>query len=132
MSEVRATTISNKAGTGPATLTGQSAAKAYGHLVGSGTPAYQSPSLNLSSVTDNGTGDFTHNFTNAMSNTTFTCLFTGTANKGIDTIGVTAFADNNGTNAEFTASSARMATIDTAGTPGDSDYSGMTVFGDLA
>jgi len=39
MSEIRATTISNAAGTGPITLTGQSAAKAWVNFNGTGTVA---------------------------------------------------------------------------------------------
>lgn len=65
MSEIRATTISNAAGTGPATLTGQSAAKAWFDLDGTGTAALND-SFNVSSVTDNGTGDYTLNFSNSF------------------------------------------------------------------
>lgn len=61
-------TISDAAGTGPATLTKQSAAKAW--LYGTSAAAV-SDSLNISSGTDNGTGDYTYNYTNAMSNTTY-------------------------------------------------------------
>lgn len=65
MSEIRATTISDSAGTGPITLTGQSAAKAWLN--------YNHPSnivresFNVSSVTDNATGHFTKNYTSNMS-----------------------------------------------------------------
>jgi len=56
MSEIRATTISDLTGTGPATLTGQSAAKAWaGITYSAGTPSV-AQSLNVSSITDNGTG----------------------------------------------------------------------------
>lgn len=65
MSEIRATTISDLAGTGPATLTGQYAAKAWVNFDGTGTVAIRG-SGNVSSVTDNGTGDYTINFTAAM------------------------------------------------------------------
>jgi len=65
MSEIRATTISDLAGTGPATLTGQYAAKAWVNFDGTGTVAIRA-SGNVSSITDNGTGDYTVNFTTAM------------------------------------------------------------------
>jgi len=56
MSEIRATTISDLVGTGPVTLTGQSAAKAYGLFDqrGSvlGTATAGADSLLISSVTD--------------------------------------------------------------------------------
>ena len=57
-------TIADKAGTGPVALTKQSAAKAWGHFEGS--DATLDDSFNTSGLTDNGTGDFSANFTNSM------------------------------------------------------------------
>ena len=65
MSEIRATTISNAAGTGPITMTGQYAAKAWVNFNGTGTVAIRE-SGNVSGITDNGTGNYTVNFTTAM------------------------------------------------------------------
>ena len=66
MSEIRATTISNAAGTGPITMTGQYAAKAWVNFNGgTGTVAIRE-SGNVGSITDNGTGSYTVNFTTAM------------------------------------------------------------------
>ena len=65
MSELRATTISNAAGTGPITMTGQYAAKAWVNFQGTGTVAIRE-SGNVSSITDSNTGDYTINFTAAM------------------------------------------------------------------
>ena len=65
MSEIRATTISNAAGTGPATLTGQSAAKAWVNFNATTTLTIRN-SLNTSSVTDNGVGNYHPNFANAF------------------------------------------------------------------
>ena len=67
MSEIRATTISDSAGTGPITLTGQQAAKMWANLNGSGTIALRD-SFNTSTVTDSGTGVYDFNFTNALAN----------------------------------------------------------------
>lgn len=53
------------AAAGPVELTGQSAAKAWSNLNGTGTIA-ERDSFNVSSYTDNGTGDYTVNFTNAF------------------------------------------------------------------
>ena len=69
MSELRANTISDAAGTGPVTLTGQSAAKAWVNY-DQVTPSLDG-SYNASSVTDNGTGNSTVNFTNDMANATY-------------------------------------------------------------
>ena len=66
MSEIRATTISDAAGTGPITLTKQSAAKVFIRYDSNGGNTINI-SFNVSSVTDNGTGHQTTNFTNAMS-----------------------------------------------------------------
>jgi hypothetical protein len=65
MSEIRATTISNAAGTGPITMTGQYAAKAWVNFNGTGTVAIRE-SGNVSSITDGGAGIFAVNFTTAM------------------------------------------------------------------
>ena len=70
MSEIRATTISDLAGTGPATLTGQYAAKAWVNFNGTGTVAIRA-SGNVSSITDNGTGDYTVNFTTAFADANY-------------------------------------------------------------
>ena len=78
MSEIRATTISDLVGTGPVTLTGQSAAKGWYHLDNdySGTDPNSGQtngvtvqdSLNVASLTDNGTGDFSIAWTNSFDN----------------------------------------------------------------
>ena len=67
MSEIRANTISDAAGTGPITLTGQTAAKAYSSFDSVSTVAVRD-SFNSSSITDYGTGAFTINFTSNMAN----------------------------------------------------------------
>lgn len=78
MSEIRATTISDSAGTGPITLTKQSAAKAWINFDGTGTIATRD-SYNISSLTDNATGDYTTAFTSNFSNDDFamsgTCAY---------------------------------------------------------
>ena len=70
MSEIRAATVSNLAGTGPVTLTGQYAAKAWVNLNGTGTIAARD-SFNVASLADSGAGLYRTNFTNAMSNNSF-------------------------------------------------------------
>jgi hypothetical protein len=66
LSEIRATTISDAAGTGPIDLTGQSAAKAWVNFNGTGTVAIRD-SLNVSSLTDVGVGLYTINLANSFS-----------------------------------------------------------------
>ena len=73
MSEIRANTISDAAGTGPATLTGQYAAKAWVNFNGTGTVAIRD-GANVSSITDNGTGDYSVNFTAALTDADYVAV----------------------------------------------------------
>ena len=70
MSDIRTNTISDLAGTGPVTLTKQSAAKAWANLNGTGTIVLRD-SANVSSVTDSGTGLYEFNLTNSMVDTNY-------------------------------------------------------------
>jgi hypothetical protein len=68
LSEIRATTISDAAGTGPISLTGQSAAKAWVRVFySSGVPS-SIGSFNVSSIADNGTGTYTSSFSSSFDN----------------------------------------------------------------
>lgn len=69
MSEIRATTISDSAGTGPITLTKQSAAKAWVQY--GGASATVAGSFNISSIDDDGIGNFGVNFSSSMSGSTY-------------------------------------------------------------
>jgi hypothetical protein len=66
MSTLKADTIVASDGTSPVTLTKQSAAKTWVNFNGTGTIATRT-SFNVSSLTDNGTGDYTVTFSNAFS-----------------------------------------------------------------
>lgn len=80
MSELRATTISDLAGTGPVALTKQSAAKTWVNFDGSGTVSIRD-SINISSLTDNGTGQYTLGFTNSFTDTNYSpAALNGTSN----------------------------------------------------
>jgi hypothetical protein len=61
---------------GTSMSTGQQACKAWVNFNGSGTVAIRA-AYNVSSITDNGTGDYTINFTNAMpdANYSYTLAF---------------------------------------------------------
>ena len=67
MSDIRANTISDAAGTGPIDLYKQSAAKAWADVDQRNTPHTVRNSFNSSSVTDGGLGKTSFNLTNAMS-----------------------------------------------------------------
>ena len=85
MSEIRATTISDLAGTGPATLTKQSAAKAWIQIDGATTPVLQD-SFNIASLSDLGVGYYGFSLTSSMSGTTYG-LTSSTLQAGIVTSG---------------------------------------------
>jgi hypothetical protein len=63
-------TIADKAGTGPVALTKQVATKGWLNLNGTGTIAARD-SFNFSSHTDGGTGYYTSDYTNAMSDANY-------------------------------------------------------------
>ena len=74
--------IAAKDGTSAVTLTKQEAAKARGqHAAGT----LQSGSLNHSSITDNGTGTFTHSFTSSFANILYSHVGSCTYNDGSST-----------------------------------------------
>ena len=70
MSEIRATTISDAAGTGPIALTKQSAAKAWVNFNGTGTVAIRD-SQNVSGLVDNSTANYDVNFSNNLNNANY-------------------------------------------------------------
>jgi len=76
MSELRADTITGSDGTSPVTLTKQHAAKAWANLNGTSTIALRD-SFNVSSATDNGTGNYTINLTNATSDANYAVATSG-------------------------------------------------------
>lgn len=72
MSTLKATTLSNLAGskTVPTDTVVDGSAKAWVNFNGTGTVAIRR-SFNVSSITDNGTGDYTVNFTAAMADANY-------------------------------------------------------------
>lgn len=70
MSTLRANTLSNSAGTGSPAITGGELSRARFNLNGTGTIAERG-SFNVSSYVDNGTGDYTANFSTAFPNANY-------------------------------------------------------------
>lgn len=79
MSTIKCTTIQNLSGVEVYT------AKAWVSFNGTGTVAIRA-SGNVSSITDNGTGDYTVNFTNAMSDANYCFTASGSSGDNIDTV----------------------------------------------
>ena len=72
MSEIRATTISDAAGTGPITLTKQSAAKAWMTMTGDGSAI--DDSFATSSLIDVAAGEYIQIYTNSFSNANYSWI----------------------------------------------------------
>jgi hypothetical protein len=88
MSTIKVTTIQNLAGVEVYT------AKAWVNFNGTGTVAIRA-SGNVSSITDNGTGDYTVNFTVAMVDTNYCVVVSSQAAAGAATT-IYPFTQNNG------------------------------------
>lgn len=78
MSTIKATTLSNLAGskTVPTDTVVDGSAKAWVNFNGTGTVAIRR-AFNVSSITDNGTGNYAVNFTNPMTDANYAALVTG-------------------------------------------------------
>ena len=86
-------------------------------------------SFNIASLTDNGTGDFSHNFTNAMNNDDFS-FTTGTngSNSSSSVNSYNTYYDPTSSGTGFV----RSQNISSGGTAQDSDYVMGMVAGELA
>jgi hypothetical protein len=117
MSTLRVTSITTPSG-GQPTIDGL--AKAWVNFNGTGTVAIRA-SLNVSSITDNATGDYTVNFTTAFADADYAVVLS---------------AGTSGGNSRFvnpartvpTTSAARVLTQDGAFSGFDSDYNYVAVF----
>jgi hypothetical protein len=100
MSTLRVTTVTNPSG-GQPTIDGL--AKAWVNFNGTGTVAIRA-SLNVSSITDNGTGDYTVNFTTALADANYSIV--GSSGSG-NSFGSYGF-NNPGAGTRFAAGSCRI------------------------
>ena len=123
MSTIKADTLSNLAGTQtvPVSTVAQGSAKAWVNFNGTGTVAIRA-SFNVSSITDNGTGDYTVNFTNAMVDADYAPQVTGKSGGGATGfIGLAA-------NATQTTTAFRIFTIDENGAVRDTSQASVAIF----
>jgi len=123
MSELRANTISDAAGTGPVALTDQWAAKMvieYDTV----TTTVINESNNVSSITDSGTGNSLIEMTNSMSSGNYAVVTAGDIDIGtkFDFIGPSFKAPRD----------LRIEIANSSGTAADTNMCGVVVFGDLA
>tara|TARA_R110002012_G_scaffold19204_1_gene69750 strand:+ start:63 stop:440 length:378 start_codon:yes stop_codon:yes gene_type:complete len=125
LSEIKVTTISNAAGTGPVTLTKQHAAKVYLNYKGTSTNSIRG-SFNVSSVTENNAGDYTTNFSNSMNDANYSV----TCSQGGNALNNEVRTPYNGET--FNTGNFRVATLNVGVAIQDSTYLCEAVHGDLA
>ena len=122
MSTLKLDTLSNKAGTAsvPSDTIVSGTAKAWVNFNGTGTVAIRR-AFNVSSITDNGTCDYTVNFTTAMSDTNYAAVgITGSTAGGAAKMLVPGGAQ--------TASACRVTGFVYNASKTDSDYVSVTIF----
>lgn len=130
-SEMYVDTIAASDGTSPATLTKQSAAKGWVNFNGTGTIAARD-SLNLSSLTDNGTGDYTINISSAMSNANYGAVCGASAHASAATFSC-PYSGASYVSSAPTASAFRYANFaHNSAAYKDVPYTSATINGDLA
>jgi hypothetical protein len=117
MSTLRVNTIQNALGNGDPSISG--AAKAWVNFNGSGTVAIRA-SFNVSSITDNGVGDYTVNFSNALVDANYSVASMGrnTSNQEMTTLHNSVLP---------TASAVRIRS-QSLSTYGDNEYMYATIF----
>ena len=102
----------------------QGLCKVWINFNGTGTIATRD-SLNVSSITDEGTGYYQYDFTNAMNNSDYSASGTG-GNNDDNVNRVVQFGNG------YTTTALDLNTGDGAGSPSDRSVMGSQVFGDLA
>ena len=123
MSVLKADTIQSTSG-GAATLTKQSAAKAWITFNGTGTIATRN-SFGVSSISDNSTGNYTVNFSNAFSAADYAQQTSGDAAASAH-FGTASITET------YTTGATRGRFFDAAGSGVDTAFANVTTHGDLA
>jgi hypothetical protein len=121
MSELRADTITGSDGSSPVTLTKQSAAKVIAAMDSTAT-ALGTANLNLSSGTDNGTGDYTVTTINAFTSAN-ECI-AGYSPRSTDDVAGSCFIAS--------SSTIRVRVVDISGHVNEDKNTSTFGFGDLA
>jgi len=121
MSTLEVSNLNDGTTTVATTFVTNGSAKCWVNFNGSGTIATRD-SLNVASLTDNGTGDYYVNLTNAMGNAGYSCTTGGRVSGGISC--------NDG--GDQTASRLALGALDSGGSRDDADQICSEADGDLA
>ncbi len=130
MSEIRVTTLKDTSGGNSSTTADifSGRAKAWVNFNGTGVVAIRAQ-YNVSSITDNGTGDYTVNFTNAMTDANYSCVGTSSPDSGNSKCIFTANSTAAGVPTASTTSSIRVCAYFRAdGSAADTAYIHVSVF----
>ena len=129
MSTLRLTTISNQTGSSsvPSETVINGSAKAWVNFNGTGTVAIRA-SFNVSSITDNTTGDYTVNFTNALTDANYSVVGMGRRNGGASNSGYGPVVSISGATAP-TTTALRIWTVDVQSS---SSASSIVIVSDLS
>ena len=101
------------------------AARAWVNFNGTGTVAIRA-SGNVSSITDNGTGDYTVNFTTAIADSNYSFTAFPKTSSGAQNRAVFANGDNG--NTTQSASNYRFYTTTLTGSPSDTEFVNAVIF----
>jgi len=109
-------------------LTGVNDAKAWVNFNGTGTPAIRA-SFNVTSITDNGTGLYTVNFTNALSDANYSVSCSGSRDDTSD-IGMALVNTRSGTASynPYATTSIAISSLFAHTSAVDSDFITVTIF----
>ena len=125
-------TLTNAAGTGPVTLTKQSAAKAWSNINQTGTQAIRD-SFNISSISDTGVGRTQVTLTNAMLNNDYMALIGLRMQSTVTNDGSSGGIDTSDGSTSITTTQFQYSYINNGSSADvDSPYAGGAVHGDLA
>ena len=128
MSTLRLTTISNQTGSSsvPSETVINGSAKAWVNFNGTGTVAIRA-SFNVSSITDNGTGNYTVNFTTAFADANYAFSFASNNYNTIFPRGLGLFTSIPTVNS-ITVKQAYTLTFGSAQSFEDTDYLAVAIF----
>jgi hypothetical protein len=101
----------------------QGSAKAWVNFNGTGTVSIRA-SYNVSSITDNGTGDYTINFTNALSTANYAISASAARNNATEVM----ICGPRGNASTYSTSAIRIATVSDSGSAEDSPIVAISVF----
>lgn len=126
-STIQGTTLTDGTNSTSTTNCIQGSAKAWVNFNGTGTVAIRD-SFNVSSITDNGTGQYTVNFTTAMPNANYGASVSVSSMPAVSDANLCVFDDNSGARSNPTTSALRVSTFNAQFNYMDIEYIRVAIF----